>query len=71
MNVNYKKFVKETKKDRIGKDKSYQISSRKLRKSFHWNEKISLYQGIETTIDWIEKNFNKLKKQSLNYKHIV
>ena len=71
MNVNYKKFVKEIKKDRIGKDKNYQISSYKLRKNFHWNEKISLDQGIEATIHWIEKNFNKLKKQSLNYKHIV
>ena len=70
MDVDYKKFVKES-KDRIGKDKRYFVSSSKIRNNLVWKDNITLEDGIENTINWVNKKFISLKKTNLNYKHII
>lgn len=67
-NSRFKDLIKNS-KDRKGKDHSYKLDSRKIRKKLHWRDKISLDQGINLTVKWIKDNFNYLKKQPLEYKH--
>ena len=66
-NYNFKDLVIDT-KDRIGKDKFYKLSSKKIKK-IGWKEKISLIEGIKITGDWLLKNNNKFNKKELNYLH--
>jgi dTDP-glucose 4,6-dehydratase len=56
-------------KDRIGKDQAYMLSSKKLRKTLKWSPKISLNEGIISTISWAKQHYPKFKRKSLNYKH--
>ena len=66
--LNFKKYIYIS-NDRVGKDHTYKLSSKKLRKKLEWKDKISLDKGIDLTLDWIFKNFNYLKKKPLEYKH--
>ena len=68
LNLNYKNHIKIT-HERIGKDHSYKLTSKKIRKNLKWEEKIMIDQGISKTMDWIKLNFGYLKKQNLDYKH--
>jgi len=65
--INFNDLINDT-KDRKGKDHSYKLDSRKLRK-LGWHDKTSLDRGIYLTFDWIIKNFKYLKNKSLEYKH--
>lgn len=56
-------------KERNGKDLKYILNSNKIRKRYSWTEKTNLEEGIKNTINWVKKNFNYLKKNSLNYSH--
>ena len=56
-------------KERDGKDLKYTLNSNKVRSNYSWSEKTYLEDGIIHTIDWVNKNFNFLKKSSLNYSH--
>jgi dTDP-glucose 4,6-dehydratase len=69
MKLDYRKNIKFI-KDRIGKDLLYDLSSNKLRKKLGWKPKVNLKNGIINTINWIENNFNNLKKIKTDYKHI-
>ncbi len=56
-------------KDRIGKDSHYNLSSNKLRKDLKWKDKITIDKGLQSTLKWVDDNFNKLKKEKLKYIH--
>jgi len=56
-------------KERDGKDLKYTLDSNKIRKFYSWSEKTNLNNGIVKTIDWIKKNINYFKKDSLAYIH--
>ena len=56
-------------KDRVAKDKSYKLSSNKLRKSLRWKEKNNFDHNLRFTCKWYLNNFSKLKKLKLNYEH--
>jgi len=66
-----KKFSKYTKitNERIGQDRYYNISSRKIKSELKWKSKINLDLGIAMTYKWVTDNFDYLKKQKLFYKH--
>lgn len=66
--VNFDECVKTT-EDRLGKDSAYLLDSTKLRETLHWKDKISLDEGIERTIAWVENNLENLKKQPQSYVH--
>jgi dTDP-glucose 4,6-dehydratase len=63
----YNSVVKIT-KDRIGKDSSYDLSSKKIR-SLKWEPKITLDQGLDRVVNWMKNNINGFKKSELNYIH--
>lgn len=70
MNTNYKNIVKIS-KDRRAKDKKYFMNSKKAKNILKWNNSISLNQGLNNTIKWYVKNFNKIKKFNENYIHKI
>jgi len=55
--------------DRTGKDAAYLLDSAKIEKTLGWKDRVSLKQGLEDTIQWVEKNFELLKNQPLDYIH--
>jgi len=55
--------------ERLGKDSAYWLNSKKLRSTLGWKDSISLEQGLEQTIAWVENNLAELQKQPANYIH--
>ncbi len=68
MKVDHNKLIKES-KDRKGKDQQYILSINKIKKQCKWKPEISLNEGLEDTMSWINKNYNKLKNEKLEYVH--
>jgi len=53
----------------LGKDAAYRLDSSKLRKQLGWKDRISLEQGIDDTIAWVERWLPDLKQQPFGYIH--
>ena len=56
-------------RDRIGKDDTYNLSSKKIRTELQWSPAISIDEGIKKTLKWIDDNYAVLKKEKINYIH--
>tara|TARA_B100000029_G_scaffold490420_1_gene549433 strand:- start:192 stop:1184 length:993 start_codon:yes stop_codon:yes gene_type:complete len=56
-------------KDRIGKDDSYHLNTKKIKKELKWRSKTDLKTGLSKTLFWVDKNFNTLKKEKMEYVH--
>jgi dTDP-glucose 4,6-dehydratase len=59
----------EVTEDRLGKDQAYLLDSTKLRDELGWADRISLKQGIDETLNWIDQNMNELQKLPHDYQH--
>ena len=68
MDVRFKDHV-DVAEERLGKDSAYLLDSSKVRNTLGWQDQVSLKEGVLTVLQWIEKNFDILKKQSLDYIH--
>ena len=55
--------------ERTGKDFAYQLNSDKIRTELGWQEKISLTEGIQNCIDWVNENIDELQISDLEYSH--
>jgi dTDP-glucose 4,6-dehydratase len=55
--------------ERLGKDAAYLLDSKKVRTQFGWQDRISLEQGIDETIAWVERWLGDLKQQQFLYVH--
>ena len=55
--------------ERLGKDAAYMLDSTKLRDSLDWRDRISLEEGIEQTIAWVDRFGGELSTQEFNYVH--
>jgi len=55
--------------ERLGKDAAYQLDSGKLRSELGWTDRITLEQGIEETIAWVDRFLDDLKAEEMNYVH--
>lgn len=55
--------------ERLGKDAAYQLDSAKLRNELGWADRVTLEDGIEETVQWIDKYFDDLRDHELNYVH--
>ena len=67
-NIKLKKLINIT-QDRTGKDASYNLSSKKIRKELKWKPKITLEEGLKKTLNWIDNNITFLKRQKFYYIH--
>lgn len=68
LNVNFEEHVEIT-EDRKGKDSAYLLDSTKLRETLDWKDTITLEEGIQKTIKWVNDNLSELLKQPMNYIH--
>ena len=55
--------------DRIGKDNAYLLDSRKIRSELDWKETILLDEGIDQTIEWIQRDLRTLRTFKMDYVH--
>ncbi len=55
--------------ERPGKDAAYLLGSAKLRKTLGWTDHISLEQGLDETVAWVDRFYSELKSQPLDYVH--
>ena len=55
--------------ERLGQDKAYIIDSQKARVEFGWHPTILLKEGLEETINWVEKYWLEIQNQPLEYIH--
>lgn len=69
--VTGKKFEENIKigPERIGQDKYYNISAKKIEKKLKWKAKTDIELGLMSTYKWVYDNFNTLKKMKLDYTH--
>lgn len=59
----------EVVEERLGQDKAYTIDSSKARKEFNWKPTISLEQGIEEVINWVEDHIEEVTASPMEYIH--
>lgn len=55
--------------DRIGKDNAYFLDSKKLRRELDWKDSILLDQGLDQTIEWIQRDWKVLSTFKTDYVH--
>jgi dTDP-glucose 4,6-dehydratase len=55
--------------ERLGKDAAYRLNSEKLRSELGWRDAISLEQGVDETIAWVDRWIEDLKQQPIDYVH--
>lgn len=68
MDADFKNLV-EVSPDRPGKDAAYLLDSGKAKKELNWAPEVSLEDGIEETIGWVQNNFDDLIKEPMEYLH--
>jgi len=61
--------VVETTGDRSVKDLTYLLDCAAAKEDFHWKPEITLEQGIDETIRWVDDYFNVLKHWPFDYIH--
>lgn len=66
--ISFEKSVK-TVAERLGQDKAYTIDSTKARKELNWIPRVSISEGINSTVQWIKSNLENICKLSLSYVH--
>jgi dTDP-glucose 4,6-dehydratase len=55
--------------ERLGKDAAYRLDSTKLRTELGWADQVTLEEGIDRTIAWVDRNLAALAAQPLDYIH--
>jgi len=59
----------EISEERLGKDQSYLLDSSAMRQVHGWYDQISLKQGLQETLSWVDYNINVLKAMPWSYQH--
>ncbi|MGB0581535.1 MAG: dTDP-glucose 4,6-dehydratase, partial [Limisphaerales bacterium] len=68
MKVDFNECV-EVGPERPGKDAAYILDSAKARDTLGWTDNVTLEQGVEECIKWIDDNLDELREQPLGYIH--
>ena len=66
--TNFKDLV-EVSGERLGKDDSYLLSSKKIRNDLSWKDNILIDEGLKETLRWVDNNLNDLKLLPADYIH--
>lgn len=68
MSVPFEDIVQIT-EDRPGKDAAYLLDSSSAREVLGWKDKISIEEGIDEVVRWVEDNLDILRNMPLGYIH--
>ena len=55
--------------ERLGKDQSYLLDSSSMRQVHDWSDEVSLQEGLQETLAWVDANLAILKTLPWNYQH--
>ncbi len=55
--------------ENYGQDLAYILNSNKIRKIANWSDNISLENGIQDTIEWVNNNWQAIHIMSVDYQH--
>jgi dTDP-glucose 4,6-dehydratase len=55
--------------ERPGQDAAYVIDSTRARKQLGWAPRITLQQGLDEVVDWVEAGWDEICSQPLGYEH--
>jgi dTDP-glucose 4,6-dehydratase len=55
--------------DRVGKDQSYLLDTGRIREQFGWVDKISIADGLVSTLQWVDHNLGLLERLPTDYMH--
>ena len=55
--------------ERLGKDQSYLLDSSAIRQVHGWSDRVSLKQGLQETLGWVNANLDILNTLPWNYVH--
>lgn len=66
LGVDFSKATKDA-EERLGQDKAYVIDSSKARREFGWRPVIGIDEGIQKVVDWINGNWEAVKKEPLEF----
>jgi dTDP-glucose 4,6-dehydratase len=66
--VDSQQFVASV-EDRLGKDLGYFLNSSKLRKELGWKPLVTLSDGINSVIQWVDSNLEDLRERNPEYVH--
>jgi len=61
--------VTQSVEDRPGQDAAYVIDSSKARETFEWSPVVTLSDGLQEVIDWVEANWTELSAYPAEYVH--
>ena len=59
----------QSSEERLGKDQSYLLESSAMRQVHGWSDQISLQQGLQETLAWVDANLPTLKTLPWSYQH--
>jgi dTDP-glucose 4,6-dehydratase len=68
MGVRFENCVEEV-GERLGKDASYQLDSGRIRRELGWRDRVSLEDGIDSTIAWVDRWLDALRRMPFDYQH--
>ncbi len=68
MNVEFEKSVKLI-NENFGQDQCYFLNNKKSKKELKWSSKIKLNDGIDSVINWINKDWDVIKNLNHDYNH--
>ncbi|MEW6264285.1 MAG: GDP-mannose 4,6-dehydratase [Thermodesulfobacteriota bacterium] len=55
--------------ERLGQDAAYVIDSTSARQEFQWASQVGFEQGLTGVVKWVEKYWDAIQKESLEYQH--
>ena len=55
--------------ERPGQDQAYLLDSRKARAELGWCPRVALDAGLTEVVEWVERNWEEISRQPLEYQH--
>ena len=68
LNIELEDLV-EVAPERLGKDYAYQLDSHEIRMELGWTDQVSLSDGLDRVINWVQDNLDELKEMPMIYEH--
>ena len=57
--------------ERLGQDARYVLDCTKARDELGWEARVNFCAGVREVIDWVEANWDQVRREALEYQHKV